>query len=68
MKNKMKLFVDQYGMLVYARTIKELRSKVEMGGCRVSKMFIDRNGEILHIGYVIGSHWFSAYLPLENKA
>lgn len=64
-----RLFIDQYGNKEYAFTIKELRSKVGMGGSKVSKMYIStKDGKTKHVGYVIGQHWFSMYAPIYGNA
>ena len=70
MKNKTRLYINQYGEKYFAKSIKELRRKVENGGSRVSKMYIDRKdgNETIHIGYVIGKHWLTAYAPVEIPA
>jgi hypothetical protein len=61
------LYIDQYGQRWYARTVRELRQKV--GGGRVSRMYIDKkDGSTVHIGYVVGPHWCSAYAPVERPA
>jgi len=67
MKGKRMLYLDQYGNHWVADSVRELRRKV--GGGRVSKMFIDRtDGTTLHIGYVVGSHWCTAFVPYEAAA
>ncbi len=54
------LYVDQYGTLWPARSVRELRRR--LGGGRISKMYVDRlDGSAVHIGYVIGSHWCTAF-------
>jgi len=61
------LYLDQYGNRFVAMTVKELAAKV--GGGRVTKMYQDkRDGRTVHIGYVIGRHWLSAYRPFEQAA
>lgn len=61
---KYTLFIDQYGNCWEARTVLELRDKI--GGGRVSKMYVnDRSGNCYHIGYVIGRHWCTAYVPVR---
>lgn len=38
-----------------------------MGGSRVSKMYVDKkDGRSVHIGYVVGQHWLTAYQRVEN--
>lgn len=62
MNGKHLLYIDQYGNKFFASTVKELREKV--GGGRISKMYLDTaSGEVLHVGYVIGQHWLTAYAP-----
>jgi hypothetical protein len=64
-----KLYVDQYGNRFYAKTVRELRSQIGMGGSRVSPMYIDKSdGTTVKIGYVIGGHWLQAFQPIETKA
>ena len=66
MRGKTCLFVDQYGNRWFAKTVKELRSKIGMGGSRVGKMFRDTaNGGAVHVGYVIGRHWCEAFMPIR---
>jgi hypothetical protein len=67
MKNKITLYVDQYGMRFYAKTVKELRKQIGGGGSRISRMYIDQDGKIYHKGYVIGRHWLTAYQPIMNE-
>ena len=58
------IFVDQHGDLVWARTVKELREKVDGG--RVGKMYVDKkDGRTVHCGYVVGRRWFSRFAPVE---
>lgn len=69
MNGKVMMFVDQYGMKVWASTVKELRAKVDGGGSRVSKMYRDGpKGEAIHVGYVVGTHWFNAFIPMAISA
>ena len=60
-----KLYISQYGDKFYAKTLKELRQQIP-GRC--SKMYVDRNGKTLDIGYVIGQLWLTAYQPIEKEA
>lgn len=60
------LLVDQYGQHVWARTLKDLREQVP-GRC--SRMFYDApDGRVMHIGYVVGQRWFTAYQRCEREA
>lgn len=69
MRGKRLLYVDQYGNRFYASTVAELRSQIGMGGSRVSKMYRDRkDGSVVHVGYVVGCHWLTAYAPVEAAA
>lgn len=66
MNRKLLLFIDQYGTVFTASTVKELRKQIKMGGSRVSKMYVDtKDGKTKHIGYVIGGHWLQAFEPVE---
>ena len=61
-----RLFIDQDGNKFYARTIKELRSKIGNGGSRVSKMYVDgKDGVTYHIGYIVGEHWLEVFTPMR---
>ena len=69
MNGKLMLYVDQYGNRYCAKTVKELRSQIENGWCRVNKMYVGKtDGRVVHVGYVIGPHWFTAYVPYEGAA
>jgi hypothetical protein len=60
------LYIDQCGNQFTASTVKELRSQIP-GRC--TRMYIDRkDGSTLHIGYVIGRHWLTAYRRVETPA
>ena len=65
LKGKLTIFIDQYGNVFKARTLKDLKENM---GCRgkISKMYCDvpdKEGKTTtyHIGYVIGDHWLTAY-------
>lgn len=67
MNGKAILYIDQYGSKFWSTTLTELREKI--GGGRVSKMYRDKkDGSTVHVGYVIGQHWLSAYQPCEVPA
>lgn len=69
MNGKLMLYIDQWGQKFWARTVKELRSNIGTGGSRVSKMYVDKkSGGTVHIGYVVGRHWLTAYQPVEIPA
>jgi hypothetical protein len=56
------LYRDQYGNTWFASTVRELKNRI--GGGRVSKMYRDgKNGAAIHVGYVVGQHWCTAYRP-----
>lgn len=66
MNGKRMLYMDQFGNYFFARTVKELRRQIGMGGCRVSKMYRDRkDGLPVHVGYVIGAHWLEMFTPVD---
>lgn len=63
------LYIDQWGNHYWARTVKELRKQIGNGGSTVKKQYVDKkDGTIVHNGYVIGSHWLTAYIPFERQA
>lgn len=66
MKTKpLRVFIDQYGQVFWAKNVKDLRSYI---GGRVSKMYIDKkDGSVAHIGYVVGQYWLTEYQMVERK-
>jgi hypothetical protein len=63
------LYLDQWGNRYWASTVKELRRQINMGGSRVSKMYVDKkDGRAVHVGYVVGQHWLTAFKRVENRA
>lgn len=67
MNGKTMLYIDQYGLHIFARTIKELCEK--SGGGRIFKIYVDlETGGTRHVGYGIGNRWFNAYQPMEIAA
>lgn len=67
MNGKAMLYVSQSGQHYFARTVAELRATV--GGGRVSKMYRDKkDGRTVHVGYVVGRLWLTAYQPVEIPA
>jgi putative component of toxin-antitoxin plasmid stabilization module len=65
-KHTHRLFLDQFGDIVIARTVRELREKC--GGGKTTRMYIDRNGLAVKAGYVVGNRWFTEYAPVEVPA
>lgn len=62
------LYIDQYGNKFTARTVRELRSQIGGGGSRVTRMYVDGNdGGVYHVGYVVGQHWLTAYVPMRER-
>lgn len=58
------LWLDQYGNRFWAKTLKELRAQIGMGGSKVSPMYYDtKEGKTVRSGYVIGQHWLTRYAP-----
>ncbi len=68
MNGELLLYIDQYGDKYYAKTVLELRRKINNGGSRIQKMYRDTKYGTKHIGYVIGGHWLTAYKPVELPA
>ena len=69
MNGELMLYIDQWGTKFWAHTVKDLRDQIGMGGSRVSKMYQDtKGGASVHVGYVVGQHWLTAYKPVEKKA
>ena len=67
MNGKFTVFINQYDEIFSASTISELKDKV--GGGAVSKKYVDKkDGRTVHNGYVIGSHWLTAFRHLEIEA
>ncbi len=63
----MKLYIDQWGNRWFAKTVKELCQKV--GYSKARRMYVDKkDGSIKHIGYAVGPHWLTAYIPYEGEA
>ncbi len=63
MNGKLMLYRDQYGSIICARNLRALQTAA--GGGRISKMYAGK-GYTKHIGYIIGSRWFTAYTPFES--
>lgn len=53
--------IDQYGDHYHLgrHPRKELLEK--LGRKRASKMYVDRNGTVRHVGYVIAGRWIDVY-------
>lgn len=70
MKGETMLYIDQYGYKYKAGTIAELKKAVSpYGSPRVSKMYQDKkDGGVVHVGYVVGTHWCTAYKPVQIPA
>jgi hypothetical protein len=67
MNGKLMLYMDQYGKHWYARSVRELHRK--LGGHRPAKMYVDKkDGSTVHIGYVVGRHWCTMFVPVELPA
>ena len=66
MNGKRTLWLDQYGSRFWSSTVKELQQQI---GGRINKMYIDKkDGSTVHVGYVIGCHWLTAYRAVEVAA
>ncbi len=63
------LYVSQYGNIWYASTVGELCEKLGYSVKSARRMYRDKkNGSSVHVGYVIGGFWLTAYVPYEGKA
>ena len=60
------LYIDQYGEPVWAHNLRELKERA--GGGRLFKVYNDFDGKSYHVGYGVGSRWFSAYIPYKKPA
>lgn len=66
MNNKMMLYMDRYGNVLFARTLRELQKKA--GGGRIFKVYsTTKEGVNFHCGYGVGKRWFTAYVPYQGK-
>lgn len=67
MNGKWMLYIDQWGNRFGASTVRELCQKA--GYSRARRMYQDKkDGRSVHVGYVIGPHWCTAYQPYEGEA
>ena len=65
-RNHPSLFIDRYGLKVYASSVKELKAKAGPG--RVFKIYRDLPEGVAHVGYGVGYRWFTEYQPVIRKA
>ena len=64
MKKQWRLYIDQYGDRIGAKTVSELKEKAGPG--RVFKIYHDKkDGRVVHSGYGVGHRWFTMYEPVE---
>ncbi len=67
MNGKPTLYLDQYGSKWFATSTRDLHRQI--GGARPNKMYVDlKAGGTIHIGYVVGGHWCTAYQRVEQAA
>jgi hypothetical protein len=67
MNGKTMLYMDQFGGTVIADTVKDLCEK--SGYSKARRMYCDcEDGSTEHIGYVVGPHWYRAFVPFSGKA
>jgi len=64
MGGKLVLYIDQYGGQFWSKTVRELSQL--LGSKHVERIYLDRNGKSVHIGYVIAGHWCQAFIPYEG--
>ena len=69
MRGKWIMYVDQYGNAISASSVRELcrRAGYARGGAKL--MYCDKkDGTVVRTGYIVGRHWFMAYVPYEVPA
>lgn len=58
----MYMAVDQYGETYHALIHPRKDLVKRIGVKHVSKMYVDgKDGQVFHVGYVIGGHWLTLY-------
>jgi len=61
MKNQY-MAIDQYGQTFHGLTYPRKELCEILGNKHADKMYVDKkNGDILHVGYVIAGHWLNVY-------
>jgi hypothetical protein len=61
-----RIFIDQYDVVHYAHSVKELRAN--LGGA-ITRMYRDAHkGRPVHIGYVVGQLWLTEVTIRERPA
>lgn len=61
--------VDQYRNVYPVDPRRPRASLCERLGYRSARrMFVDRDGRSLHVGYVIGGQWLTLYCQFEGRA
>lgn len=61
------LYIDQHGHKIWARTVADLCKQA--GRAKASEMYLDKaDGRTVHVGYIVGDSWFTAYVPYEGAA
>ena len=62
-----KLYIDQHGERVWARTIKELCAYVGRSrGSPACLLTTPVTGHSFHVGYVVGQRWFNEFTPTRE--
>lgn len=65
MRGKWMLYVSHHGQRMLVRTVRELQRR--SGGGSASRMYVDKkDGSVVHVGYVVGRTWWTAYVPFEG--
>ena len=67
MKGKWRLYVDQYGQLVGAHSVRELCQKLGRAHGSARRIYRDKkNGPPVHVGYIVAGRWFDCYIPYDQ--
>ena len=60
------LAIDQYGQTVRIAGKHPRKELLEtLGYKHADRVYIDRAGAVIHVGYIIGGRWFAFYRPVE---
>ena len=66
MRGRQTLYLDQWGNRWWAKTTAELAEKLGYSRSSVRRMYRDKkDGRVVHVGYVVGPVWCTAYQPVE---
>lgn len=63
-QDRVTLFRDQWGNVIFAASLAELKRKACYRG-GAAKQYIDTKAGTVWNGYVLGRRWFSAFIPAQ---